>query len=299
MKKLLYICNVHAGKSQVKGHAVDVIDQMIQAGYRVEVYITQGPGDAVQMAKRRGPWVDRILCSGGDGTLNEVVSGLMRLPEEKRPPVAYIPAGTTNDYARSLGLPVRFSKATTIAAGDVVCPVDVGRAAESYFNYVFGFGIFTAVSYVTPQEAKKVLGHQAYVLEGIKSLVDTKPYAMRITWGEQSLEGRFLLGIVTNSQSVGGMKGLWGEDISLNDGLFEVTLVREPSNITKWGELPGALLSKSTGSDLVLRFKTDRICFEAEEDVDWVKDGEFAGTFHRVDVENLHHALQMVVKELL
>lgn len=297
MKKVLFICNAHAGKSQIKSHVVEIVDLFIKNGYRVEVYVTQCQGDAAQAAKSWGSRVNRILCSGGDGTLNEVVNGLMQLPEEKRPPVAYIPAGTTNDYARSLKLPVRIRKAAEVAAGGVPCRLDVGRVGDRYFNYAFGFGMFTDVSYATPQEIKKVLGHPAYVLEGLRSLAGTKSYRMRVRWGEQSVEGDFLLGMVTNSHSVAGMKGIWGENIRLDDGLFEVTLVREPSTILKWTELPGELLSWGDSGDLVLRFKAENICLEAEEDINWVSDGEFAGTFRKVDIQNIQQAISLIVPE--
>ncbi len=297
MKELLYICNAHAGKSAVKNKIADIVDCFIKEGYHVSIHITQSRGDAAQIAASRGAGVDRIVCSGGDGTLNEVISGLMQLPEALRPIVGYIPAGTTNDYARTLHLPAQMTKAAEIAMKGEVHAVDVGRAGSNYFNYAYGFGMFTEVSYATSQELKKTLGHSAYVLEGIRSLIGTKSYAMTIRWEDQELKGRFLLGMVTNANSVAGMKGLWGEHIGLSDGVFEVTLIEEPQTLAEWPELPMKFLAKGSSDHLVYRFKTSKISFECEEVIKWVKDGEFAGSHAQVTVENISRAVRITTKK--
>ena len=294
MKKLLFIYNPYAGKSKIRGKVSDVLSRFIRAGYRVEVYVTQTSGDATQVSAKRGGSFPLLVCSGGDGTLNEVVSGLMRLAPEKCPALGYIPAGTTNDFARSLDLPTDLVKAAKVAVTGIPFPVDIGTANGIYFNYVLGFGAFTAVSYETPQEMKKVLGHQAYLLEGARSLMNLKRYPMRVEWDEGEIAGNFLFGGVSNSLSVAGIKGLWGQDILLDDGKFEVTLIREPETVLEWTELMAALLAKDDSSPFLLHFKASHIAFHGEEEIRWVKDGEFAGSWQDVKVEVLHTPLSVV-----
>ncbi|WP_434310954.1 diacylglycerol/lipid kinase family protein [Hominifimenecus sp. rT4P-3] len=293
-KKLLFVYNPHAGKSKIRGKVSDILSCFIRAGYVVEVYVTQAAMEATEVVKKRGGRFQRIVCSGGDGTLNEVISGLMQLPPEKRPILGYIPAGTTNDFARSLKLPTDMVKAAQVAVKGEEFPIDIGCANQSYFTYVYGFGAFTEVSYETPQEMKKVLGHQAYILEGAKSLMTLKPHHMKITWEDQTIEDEFLFGSVSNSYSVAGMKGLWGKEIRLNDGAFEVTLVRQPQNVLEWPELMAALITKGGKSPSIIQFKAKQIHFSSPEEVRWVKDGEFAGSWQEVDIENLHLPLTIV-----
>lgn len=297
MKKLLFIYNPFAGKSKIRGKVSDILSRFIRAGYRVEVYVTQAAGEATQMASKRGGSFPLLVCSGGDGTLNEVISGLMRLAPEKRPALGYIPAGTTNDFARTLRLPGDLVKAAKVAVTGKPFPVDIGQANGAYFNYVFGFGAFTAVSYETPQELKKVLGHQAYLLEGARSLMNLKRYPMRMAWEDGEIEGNFLFGGVSNSLSVAGIKGLWGEDIQLNDGKFEVTLIREPETLREWTELMAAILAKDGRSSSIIHFKTSWIQFHGEEEIRWVKDGEFAGSWQDVELHVVHTPLSIVKTE--
>ena len=294
MKKLLFIYNPYAGKSKIRGKVSDILSRFIRAGYRVEVYVTQEAGAATKVAAKRGGSFPLLVCSGGDGTLNEVVTGLMGLAPEKRPALGYIPAGTTNDFARTLELPNDLIKAAHTAVTGQPFPVDIGQANGVYFNYVFGFGAFTAVSYETPQELKKVLGHPAYLLEGARSLMSLKRYPMRILWEEGELQGNFLFGCVSNSLSVAGIKGLWGSEIALDDGLFEATLIREPETLREWTELMAALLAKDDRSPSVIHLKTSRIRFQGEEEIRWVKDGEFAGSWQEAEVNVLHTPLSIV-----
>lgn len=293
-KKLLFVYNPHAGKSKIRGKVSDILSCFIRAGYTVEVYVTQAAAEATEVVKKRAPKFQRVICSGGDGTLNEVISGLMELPPEKRPVLGYIPAGTTNDFAHSLKLPTDMVKAAMVAVKGEPFPIDIGYANDSYFTYVCGFGAFTEVSYETPQEMKKVLGHQAYILEGAKSLMTLKPHHMTVTWEDQTIEGDFLFGSVSNSFSVAGMKGLWGKDIQLDDGKFEVTLVKQPQNVLEWPELMAALITKGGKSPSLLQFKAKKVHFSGPEDIRWVKDGEFAGSWQEATIENLHLPLTIV-----
>ena len=206
MKKMLFIINPRSGKEQIRSRLLEILDSFVKAGYGPSVYITQGPKDAEYQAAR-AKTKELVVCSGGDGTLNEVVSGLMTITPEKRPELGYIPSGSTNDFASSLGLPKNMRKAAQTAALGKPFLVDVGVFGKNrYFVYVAAFGAFTEVSYSTPQETKNILGHQAYMLEAIKRLTGLKSYRMRLTWehlGEQrELEEEFILGMVTNTTSI-------------------------------------------------------------------------------------------------
>lgn len=295
MKKLLMIVNPNAGKSQVKGNLTNILDTFIKAGYRVEIYITQGPADATRIAAQWGAGVDRVVCTGGDGTLDEVVNGLMQIPEEQRPELGYISAGTTNDYAHSLHIPSRMVEAASIAAYGDVRRMDLGQANDQFFTYVFGFGSLTDISYVTPQELKKVLGHQAYIIEGAKQLVNMKGYTVKVEADDQVFEGNFICGLISNSERIGGMAGLWGKDIQMDDGVLEITLLREPTNVVGWGDLATSFVSANDASEYVIHARAKHVRLTTPEPISWVKDGEFGGEHRVVEIDCLHHALTMVL----
>ncbi len=294
MKKLLMIVNPNAGKSQIKGKLTDILDTFVKAGYWPEVFITQKSGDAMEAARLRGANMDRVVCSGGDGTLDETINGLMQLSPEKRPELGYIPAGTTNDFAHSMGIPADMVAASRIAAGGEPFALDVGWMNGSYFSYTVGFGAFTDVSYATPQDLKKVLGHQAYLMEGARSLGNLKAYHMRVTADGKMYEGDYLLGMVSNSIRVAGMTGLWGKNIEMDDGLFEVNLLHLPGNLVGWGDLISAFFVTHEPSEYITRLKTSSIVFESDKPVDWEQDGEFGGTWSRVKIEALPHAIRII-----
>ena len=294
MKKMLFVYNPNAGKSRIRGQVTDILNEFIAAGYRVEVYVTQSAGDATEAVKRFGPEFGRVVCSGGDGTLNEVISGIMQIPEVVRPVLGYIPAGTTNDFSISLGLPGNLPEAAAVAAKGDGIPVDIGSVNDGYFTYTFGFGAFTDVSYETPQEMKRVLGYPAYLLEGIRSLSELKPTHMTVAWDGEEIEENFLLGLVTNSERVAGMKGVWGDEVRLDDGLFEMTLIKMPKNLLEWTNMPTAFLTRLTNSDLLVQAKTTEIRFRADREVKWVKDGEFGGIFQDARVKVMPRAISIV-----
>ena len=229
MKKMIFVFNPRSGKEQIRSKLLDILDIFTKYGYEVSVYVTQKPLDAMQIVSRRGRGRSLVVCSGGDGTLNEVVSGLMTIEEGKRPVLGYIPSGSTNDYASSIGISKNMKKAALDAVSGGTTAVDVGRFGEDrYFVYVAAFGAFTEVSYSTPQEAKNLLGHQAYMLEAVKRVTNLKAYRMKFEWEDKVLEDEFIIGMITNTISIGGFKGLVGLDVALDDGEFEVLLVRKP-----------------------------------------------------------------------
>ena len=193
--------------------------------------------------------------------------------ELKRLPVlGYIPAGSTNDYAASLGLPRRIENAARLAAEGKASPVDVGKFGDDrYFVYIAAFGAFTEVSYLTPQDKKNLLGHQAYMLEAVKSLMDIRGRQMKITWEEGELEGEFLFGMVTNTTSVGGFKGLVSRDVALDDGWFEALFIRMPKNPLDLSGIVSYLFLKEEDNAFVYRFKTRKLKIAAAARTwDWV-----------------------------
>lgn len=294
MKKLLFILNPHSGKAQIKNKLLQIIDLMVKTGYEVTVYPTQAKDDARNIVRKKAKKYDRIVCSGGDGTLDEVVSGMME--SEKKVPLGYIPTGSTNDFAASLKIPGDMVKAAEIAVSGKKFACDVGSFNEKSFIYVAAFGIFTAVSYKTSQEWKNILGHAAYILEGAKSLHDITSYHVRVEYEDQVIENEFIYGMITNSISVGGFKNMTGKNVLLDDGKFEVTLIRMPKNLVELNEILGSLTNLIDDTDLIYSFKSDRITFLSEEEIPWTLDGEFGGNPREVTVSNRQQALEIMVK---
>lgn len=293
-KKLLFIFNPCSGKGQIKNKLMEVIDIMVKAGYEVTIHSTQDREDAMQKVKSEAKNYDLVICSGGDGTLDEAVTGMMQ--SEKKVPLGYIPAGSTNDFANSLKIPKDIVKAAHVAVEGRKFPVDVGYFNGDSFIYIAAFGLFTDVSYQTSQELKNVLGHAAYILEGAKRLHNITSYKMRVEYDGNIIEDEFAYGMITNSVSVGGFKKLTGKNVLLDDGLFEVTLIRMPKNPVEWNEILGCLANLKDDSELIYTFKTDCVKFLPEDVIPWTLDGEFGGEHKNVIVKNVHQALEIMVK---
>ena len=231
----------------------------------------------------------------GTSELDETVTGLMQ--SGAKVPIGYIPAGSTNDFANSLKIPKNMLHAGKTAVTGKRFPCDVGEFNGDFFIYVAAFGIFTDVSYATSQELKNVLGHVAYILEGAKRLHTIKSYHMRVEYDGQETEGDFLLGMITNSTSVGGFKGMTGKNVKLDDGLFEVTLIHKPKNIIELNEIIASLTNLKDTTDLIDSFRADEVRFYAEEEIPWTLDGEFGGDHREVLIQNHHQAMEIMVKE--
>lgn len=295
MKKLLFIFNPYSGKAQIKNKLLQIVDIMVKAGYEVTIYPTQARADALNMVQKRAKKYDLVVCSGGDGTLDEAVSGMML--SEKKVPLGYIPAGSTNDFANSLKIPKDMVKAAKAAVSGKKFACDVGKFNDSFFIYVAAFGIFTAVSYKTSQEWKNILGHAAYILEGAKSLHEITSYRMRVEYEDQVIEDEFIYGMITNSNSVGGFKNMIGKNVLLDDGKFEVTLIRKPKNLVELNEILASLSNMIDDTDAIYSFKSDCITFYAEEKVPWTLDGEYGGSPQEVKISNQQQALEIMVKK--
>ena len=281
---MLFIYNPKAGTGRIRESLSYILENFAAGGYEITVHPTRALGDARVHMREQGCNYDLVVCSGGDGTLDEVVSGM--LEGNFRVKVGYIPAGSTNDFASSLGIPTRMVAAAKSIIGGNVFYCDVGRLNDKPFIYVAAFGAFTEVSYKTSQEWKNSLGHFAYLLEGAKSLSSLKTWKMKYNSKEKCGEGEFIYGMITNSNSVGGIKGITGRDVTFNDGVFEVTLIQVPENLMEW---PGILNALMVGEEnpWIITFKTAHVEFFCEEDCPWTRDGEYGGTFGHavIDVE--------------
>lgn len=303
MKKALFILNPNSGKGLIKNHLLEITDILVKAGYEVNVHPTQERGDAAKVMAERGREYELVVCSGGDGTLDEIVTGMIR--SGFKTTIGYIPSGSTNDFAKTLKLPSSMKKAAeTIAKGNVF-KCDVGRFNSDVFIYVAAFGIFTEVSYGTPQGMKNMLGHMAYLLEGVKQIPKIKSYALKVEYvsengSEEIISGEFIYGMVTNSKSIGGFKSIAGNvfkgEIDLNDGLFEVTLIKVPKNPIELNSILAALAIADIDTEYMYSFKSGKMIFEFEEETAWTLDGEYGGNHSKVELLNDKEAMDIIVK---
>ena len=294
-KKMLFIFNPFSGKAQIKSKLFEIIDVFVKGGYEVIVHPTQAVGDGFEKTKELAPQVDLVVCSGGDGTLDEVVSGLMEV--DQRVPIGYIPAGSTNDFANSLSI----SKDMVQAAKDIIegnlYSCDVGAFNNDSFVYIAAFGLFTDVSYETGQDMKNVLGHMAYLLEGMKRLSAIRSYPMRITYGDTTIVDDFIFGMVTNSASVGGFKRITGKNVRLDDGVFEVTLIKRPKNPIELNNIMVSLLNRDIDTDAMYCFRTSKVEITSAEPLPWTLDGEYGGTHTKVVIENICRGVDIRVEQ--
>lgn len=293
--KILFVYNPKAGKGKIRNNLLDIIDVFAKANYDITVHPTQRQGDAIEIVKNRERNLfDMIVCSGGDGTLDEVVTGMLQCDEKL--PIGYIPAGSTNDFARTLDISSNMVEAATEIVNGKIFPCDVGQFNDDAFVYVAAFGLFTEVSYATDQNLKNMLGHVAYILEGAKSLASIKTYKMTFESEGMVIDGEYIYGMVTNSTSVGGFKNLVAKDVELNDGKFEVVLVKKPSNVVELNEIILALVQQHYNCSCIQSFKTSKIVARSEEEVSWTLDGEFGGNHKEVDIVNIQNAISLMVK---
>ena len=295
MKKMLFIMNPFAGVKRANRHLTDILLMFTQAGYEVTTHMTLGRGDAAAVAREKGKDVDLVVCCGGDGTLNETITGLLSAGADT--PIGYIPAGSTNDFASSLKIPTNILKAAqAIVEGEPVS-YDVGRFGDRYFSYVASFGAFTRSSYATPQNVKNALGHTAYVLSGITELSQIRNEHVKMEIDGQTVEGDFLFGAICNSTSVGGILTLDPKQVDMGDGLFEILLVRAPENLGEIHECIQALQSQKYNCAMLTFRSAQKVRIFADPEMPWTLDGEKEDGHETVEVENLHHAIRLMQKK--
>lgn len=293
MKKVLFIINPKSGKSTIRTRLMDIVDIFVKADFNLTIYTTQKPGDARRKVFEEASDYELVVCSGGDGTLDEVISGMMDR-EEKRP-IGYIPAGSTNDFANSLKIPKNMVSAAEHITKENAFTCDIGSFNGDYFVYIAAFGLFTEVSYETRQDIKNVLGHMAYILEGAKKLTNIKSYNATVAANDKEISGSFIYGMVTNSLSVGGFRNITGKHVHMDDGVFEVTLVRKPQNLIELQEIITCLLSKKPDDKYFYQFRSDHVKIVFDEEIPWTLDGEYGGDHAEVEIHNMMKALDILV----
>ena len=294
MKQLLFIYNPKAGRQRVRVMLPDLLEIFAREGYETLVHPTMAQGEASQVAAAQAGKFDRLVCCVGDGTLNETVQGLLALPEDKRPVLGYIPTGTTNDFAKTIGLPRSTEKLAETACNGVPRAVDIGESEGRLFTYVSAFGLFTDVSYSTPQTSKNLLGHFAYLLEGAGRLLNIPSYHMDVTADDgRQISGDFIYGMVSNTLSVGGVMSLPKDEVKLDDGKFEVLLVRPPKTPKDWQSILASLNAQKAEREdgAVVGFTAREVSFRCDRPVAWTVDGEFGGEREVTRIRNLPRAL--------
>ena len=290
---LLFIVNPRAGRTRSTAPLFDAVAHFCASGYLVDLRLTQAREDATRLARELGGKFDAVVCCGGDGTLNETVTGLMDLPSP--PPLGYIPAGSTNDFAASLHLPDQPLEAARVITASGGRPLDVGSFNGRPFIYVASFGAFTRASYSAPQNVKNDLGHLAYILEGVKDLSTLRPYRASVATEEECFDGEFLFGAVTNATSVGGLVKLKEDQVCLDDGLFELLLIPNPKSIADLQGLARSLLLQDfTGGGVIFRH-VHTLTVQTPEDLPWALDGEFDPGGAQVEIRNLHRRLTFLI----
>ncbi|MGN0401111.1 MAG: diacylglycerol/lipid kinase family protein [Acetatifactor sp.] len=294
-KKLFFVYNPKAGKAMIKNKLADILNIFAAADYEITILPTRRQGEAREAVAERSREYDLIVCSGGDGTLDETVTGLME--SGYKVPLGYIPAGSTNDFGGSLALPKNMVRAAETIVNGRDFPCDVGAFNDDIFVYIAAFGLFTDVSYETAQDVKNVLGHIAYLLEGMKRLSKVKSYPMKVSYEGKTIEDEFIFGMITNSTSVGGFKNITGKNVKLDDGVFEVTLIKTPKNVVDFNNIMLSLLNRDIDTNTMYCFRTAEVILESKEPVAWTLDGENGGTHTEVKIRNVNKGIEIRVKK--
>lgn len=293
-KKLLFVFNPYSGKAQLKNKLFEIIDTFTKQGYIVTVHPTQAPQDAFNLIKSQAYLYDIIVISGGDGTLKECVSAMMEYPLPERKPIGYIPSGTTNDFASSRNIPKDITKAVDKIINGSVITEDVGILNEKVFNYVAAFGAFTDVSYDTPQGAKNILGHAAYIFEGIKRLQNIESVHVHVTCGEIEIDDYFCFGCVLNSTSMAGISFDGKYAVELDDGLFEAVLVKLPVTILQAQEIIQAVMHGEEDTERFRVIRGSSLVFEFDDEIKWTLDGEYGGSHKQVSIKVENKAIRFI-----
>lgn len=293
-KKLLFIINPVSGKAKARTVLMDILSVFTSHGFLPTVHITRRQGDARAITATLAPEFDRVVCCGGDGTLNEVISGVMDAGTET--PIGYIPLGSTNDFAAGMGISAIPTEAAEHAVAGTVYSLDIGRFRDRYFSYIASFGAFTAASYSAPQATKNMLGHAAYVFEGMKDLVNIRPLHVRVEADGTVYDGHYIFGAVTNATSVGGIVKLDPHLVDKQDGLFEVTLVKPPQNLLDLNKIVTALSTGNFADNSMFHFfKAAELRVLASDPFNWSLDGEYVKGEDEIRIKNLKQSVRFIL----
>lgn len=296
MKKMYFIVNLIAGKAVIAKKLGRIIDEFVKADYEVTVHTTQSSDDVVKATQYAcNSSFDLIVCAGGDGTLSNCLQAMMR--SEKKLPLGYIPAGTTNDFAKGLNIPKDTMAAVRQIIEGTPIPQDVGGFNDDYFTYIVAFGAFTSITYETSQQIKNIFGHSAYVLNALLQLTNIRATRMKIEYDDKVIEDDFVFGMVSNTASVAGMFSV--NDFKLDDGVFEVLLIKKPANPLQFQQIIHSLMNmrEDIDKDYIKFFRTNKITFTCvgDETVSWTRDGEFGGDSRVNTIFNYNKAVSFIV----
>ncbi len=292
-EKVLLIMNPFSGQKRGKRFLADILYLFRKNGYVTTAMMTVKSGDGAELVKQYGSGMDKIVCIGGDGSLKEVITGVVE--SGLSVPIGYIPAGSTNDLASSLKIPKNIMKAAENIINGTPRTIDVGRFDNEYFSYIASFGAFTKVSYATPQNIKNVLGHLAYVLEGVKDIPSIRPVHLKFQMPEQIIEGDYLFGAICNSTSVGGILTLDPQVVDMNDGKFELLLIKAPTNVAELNDIVLALSTQRYDYPSITFVTASALEVFAPKDMNWTLDGECVEGREYITVSNLHSAVQLIL----
>lgn len=293
MKKILFIYNPVSGKGAIKSKLSYIIETISKEGI-VTTIPTSSRGDGTKFIEQYIKDFDMVVCAGGDGTLNEVTTGYMNVDKKYRKPCAYIPSGTVNDFATSLGISKNITECVDSIAKSTIFPYDIGEFNEKYFNYIAGFGAFTQVAYTTSQNFKNTLGKTAYVLEAIKSLHKIKGIDVTIQTEKDEIKGNFIYGMICNTFSVGGIIRIGKDVVALDDGKFEAVFVKKPSNLIELQETINDALASKLNSKHFVYARSNRFRIEGKEEIEWTLDGEYGGKFKTANIVNHERAIDFL-----
>lgn len=291
-RRLLLIVNSKAGRMKLKQELFNIIDLFCKNDCETVVYTTSKEGDGSAIVKENAGRFDVIICCGGDGTLNEMISGTMELDET--PVLGYIPAGTTNDFARSIKLPLNIKAAAEKVIFGEVRSLDIGRFNDKYFSYIASFGAFTETSYKTSQAFKNAFGHFAYILEGIKEIPNISSYHLVVATENETYEDDFIFGAVSNSTSIAGILKLDEDIVDFSDGLFELMLIRKPNNPIELSKIISSLSKQDYDNDLFVFVQTSHIEINVDREMSWTLDGEYANGGNKIVIDNIPNGFKLI-----
>ena len=295
--KIMLIINPKSGTMQTVKYLAEILQMYSERNFLTTVIMTQKAGDARIFAGKYGEYYDIVACAGGDGTLNEVIDGIVKSGKECN--IGYIPAGSTNDFATTAGLPKGVLDAASVIINGNPHKLDIGNFNGRMFSYVASFGAFTSISYNVPQNLKNIMGHTAYVLQGIKDIVNIKPIPAKViadegTPNERICEGKYIFGAVCNSTSIAGIIKFDTFDIDMNDGLMEVLLVKSPVNLSEINEIAKGFLEKNLNNENIDFFSAKDVRFEFDDNVHWTLDGEYEEGVQQINISTLHRAIRLI-----
>ncbi len=295
-KKVLVIINPKSGRFTVKKQLWNIADIFTRAGVETTVYTTQKRGDATEYAKLLADKFDVIVCRGGDGTFNETVNGVMQSGLDV--PVGYIPSGTTNDFANSIGVPTNVQDAINLICRVEPKPHDIGRLINNgrYFNYTASFGIFTKSSYSVSQTSKNIFGYPAYIVSGLQEIKDYRAMNLRITCDDEVYEGEYAFGGISSSLVMAGLIKYTRDQVKFDDGIFELNLAKLPKNASEWIEVSKDILfSHKYNEKFFTLSKGSHFIVESldGQEIPWTLDGEYGGSFKITEIDCIQKAFRV------